>query len=187
MSSIKQARPYAECLHELIKEKSEQEREEILADYKALLDFVQKEVSFRVFMEAPGVSRVNKKELLEKSLRKNCHDLLVNFLAVLVQNGGFSLVEDIYHQIEKLMEEESDIVRVSVTTANELTEENRSRITLKLKEKLQADIILEEQVNPDILGGFIIRIDDTIVNNSIKYHLNQIKKCISERSVSYGI
>ena len=58
---------------------------------------------------------------------------------------------------------------------------------IESKAKFANDIILEENTDPQILGGFVLQVEDTLINCSIKNHLNKIKNSILERSKSYGI
>lgn len=179
-------RPYAQSLCELISETPEH-RDEILEQFQGVLDLLEQDEQFRTFVETPSVSRVAKSEFLHKIFGGKCHDLFVNFLRVLAQKGGLYLLPDIHKQVVKILELKGGKVRVSITTVNQLSDELRTRITEQLKAKFANDIILEENTDPQILGGFVLQVEDTLINCSIKNHLNKIKNSILERSKSYGI
>lgn len=121
------ARPYAEALYNTICEQK-QVQEQILQEYQALVDFASKDELFQIFLETPSVSQATKEAFLHKALHGKCHELLLNFFEVLARKGRLFLFQEIYQQIEELLELQGEKVRVHITTAIPLTDENRTSI-----------------------------------------------------------
>lgn len=179
------ARTFARAFCNNISESSE--KQDILAQYKCLVDCVEKQQDFESFLVTPKISIVEKKNFVEKLFRGKFHDMLVNFLLVLASKGHLSEVCAIYEEVENLEKLEGDKVKVRITTAIKLNDEVTSNISTSIGKKLNATAILEEKVDPGILGGIIIQVEDTMVNGSLKRHLEKIGNCILERSRTYGI
>ena len=179
------ARTFAEAFYNIVSES--ENKQELLDQYQHLAKCVEEQKDFEMFLGAPKISRVAKKEFIEKIFRGKLDDALVNFLQVLANKGRLSALCDIHHEIENLQELEGSKVKVFVTTATPLSDDVKSNLTDALKKKFAAEIVLVEQVNADIIGGFIIRVEDTLINGSVKHHLKKIGNCILERSKTYGI
>ena len=179
------ARTFAEAFYDIICDS--EDKKDLLEQLSFLVKCVGEQHDFAIFSATPKISRVVKKDFIKKVFRGKLHDSLVNFLQVLNNKGHLSAIDDIYREIESLQELEGSKVKVFVTTATPLAEEQKSKLIDALKKKLSADIVLVEQVKADILGGFIVRVEDTLIDGSIKHHLEKIGNCILERSKTYGI
>ncbi len=95
---------------------------------------------------------------------------------VLLQNKRFDILEAITVQFKKLYDEMNGVQVAFVTTATELTPVMKAQVLAKIKELSTKEITIVSQVNPDIIGGFIIRIGDTQYNGSIADKLSQLKR-----------
>ncbi|RRJ89062.1 ATP synthase F1 subunit delta [Paenimyroides tangerinum] len=95
---------------------------------------------------------------------------------VLLQNKRFDILEAITVQFKKLYDEMNGVQVAFVTTATELTPVMEAQVLAKIKELSTKEITIVSQVNPDIIGGFIIRIGDTQYNGSIADKLSQLKR-----------
>ncbi len=180
------ARPYAESFYEVLKNDKEALKQ-VFQEYKWLVDTMKDNGPFKVFLETPSISRATKEAFLEKVLRGKCHDTFVNFLHLLAKKGRLFLLDEIYLQVQSFVELEGNKVRVLLTTAIALSGETKAKVSKFLETKLNAKIVLEEKIDSEILGGFVIRVEDTLMDGSLKSHLNKIKNSILERSKTYGI
>ena len=179
------ARTFAEAFYDIIC--GSEDKQDLLDQLSFLVKCISEQNDFSAFLATPKISRVVKKEFIEKVFRGKLHDSLVNFLQVLTGKGHLYALCDIYREIESLQELEGSKVKVLVTTATPLSADAKSKITKSLQDKFSADIVLVEQVDANILGGFIVRVEDTLIDGSIKNHLKKIGNCILERSKTYGI
>ncbi|WP_372370231.1 ATP synthase F1 subunit delta [Candidatus Uabimicrobium sp. HlEnr_7] len=179
------ARTFAEAFYDIICDSKD--KKDLLDQLSFLVKCIDEQHDFHTFLITPKVSYVAKKDFIEKVFRGKLHDTLVDFLQVLTNKGHLSAICDIYREVESLQELEGSKVKVFVTTATSLLEDAKSKIKKTLEKKLSAEVVLVEQVNADIIGGFIVRVEDTLVNGSIKHHLEKIGNCILERSKTYGI
>ena len=71
-----------------------------------------------------------------------------------------------------------NIVRVDVTSAIELNDERKNDIRNRIADKLQKDVIVNWGVDSDIIGGLVLNINETIVDNSIRHRLENLSKNI---------
>jgi F-type H+-transporting ATPase subunit delta len=73
--------------------------------------------------------------------------------------------------------------RVSVKTAKPLSDESRNAIAERLKAALNFEPILEAETDPSLIGGMVIRVDDTVYDSSLRTRLKQLRARLRERSL----
>jgi F-type H+-transporting ATPase subunit delta len=86
------------------------------------------------------------------------------------------LLPEIARQFHRLMEKHRDIVSGTITTSSALDEVTKQTIIRKVSGSFKGKLSLKEEVNPSLLGGFIIRIDDKQIDASVASKLKQLKQ-----------
>jgi F-type H+-transporting ATPase subunit delta len=142
-----------------------------IAQNKALKDFLAN----------PIIEQDNKKTVVEKIISKlNFSGMTVNFLKLLVDKKRIETLPDIEVCFRQLMDEALKKVRINVKTAFPLSEAMKEYIMTNM-EKItgrKADITIE--TNPDLLGGVIINVGDTLYDGSVKSQLNNMRNLLGE-------
>src|SRR5690606_18518315 len=95
---------------------------------------------------------------------------------VLLENKRFDILEAITLQFKVLYDEMNGVQVAYVTTATELTPSMESQVLAKIKELSSKEVSIVSNVNPNIIGGFIIRIGDIQYNGSVADKLSQLKR-----------
>ena len=142
-----------------------------IAQNKALKDFLAN----------PIIEQDNKKTVVEKIISKlNFSGMTVNFLKLLVDKKRIETLPDIEVCFRQLMDEALKKVRINVKTAFPLSEAMKEYIMTNM-EKItgrKADITIE--TNPELLGGVIINVGDTLYDGSVKSQLNNMRNLLGE-------
>ena len=95
---------------------------------------------------------------------------------LLLQNKRFDILAAIAQKYQQLFDELNGVEVAYVTTAIPLTESLKEQVLTKIKQLSSKEITIVNTVNPDIIGGFIIRIGDQQYNGSVADKLNQLKR-----------
>jgi len=116
-------------------------------DYEKLLSLYEKNLSFRNFILTPLIKTQKKKDLLIKILNKiNLCDEFISFFKIVANHGKLFLIEKIYSEFRKSLDDKQGIIEVTVTTTEPLEkkieEEIVKSMSLKLKKKLYFQIII---------------------------------------------
>ncbi len=140
-----------------------------------LKDVVQKDPSFLNFLAAPQVPEESKKELVRKVFAPRIERLLVEFLVVLIDKGRINYLVEIIDEFARQVEAHQGVGRVTVISAIPLSDPERDQLSRKMAAKTGLKIVLEEKVDPSIIGGLIVLLHDEIIDGSVKHGLNLVR------------
>ncbi len=146
-------------------------------------ELISKEKEFMVFLNAPVISRDKKKELIEKLFSGKFCQQMLNFIKVLIDNDRQSLTPYIHSYLVDLIDQKNNRQKVYITTSAKLEPGVLKEIERSIGNKLKKDVIIEESVDNSILGGIVIRIDDTLIDGSIAKDLNIMRAKLIETKV----
>lgn len=167
------AAPYAQALLSVAKSKdSVDELSQIAAD---LLNLLKESDGLEAFLANPIANKDAKKGVLSKILGDDANQQMKNFLMLLVDKGRIYLVEPILQQFQALVRELNQAVLAEVTSAVELSDEQKEAVRQKVQKITDAKSVeLSTSVDTDLIGGVIIQIGSQILDASIRGQLRRI-------------
>ena len=171
------AQVYARALFEVAQEQGR--LDEIREQLGELADALDGDRDLQVFFFSPYFSTEEKKEGMHKAI-SGADEILTNFLDVLVENHRMPVVFRIRRVFDSLWEQENDILHVDVTSAIDLDDDVVEQIGERVGEQTRRRIELSRTVNPDILGGIVLRVGNSIVDASIRNRLEQLRKEVAK-------
>ena len=170
------AQVYSRALFEAAQEhdKLDDVREQV----GAFADAIDANRDLAVFFFSPYFSTEEKKEGLGKVL-DGADDTVRNFLELLVEKHRVPAIHRIRRAYDALWEEENKLLPVEVTSAIELDPETVEHIGSRIGERPGRRVPLESKVDPDILGGIVVRVGDRILEASIANRLESLRKQVA--------
>ena len=165
---------YVKALYQLSEEKGIQDT--VKKDIELLLDCIINSAELREFLENPILKSSEKNTLINDLFKKSIHDLTLRFLHLLVENKRETHLHNICYYFIRYYKENKGIKEAEIITANQLLPSHKDEILKYITKKFKVSIELEEKVNPSIIGGFILRIEDQQINASLRAQLNKIKR-----------
>jgi len=172
---------YAEALFEAARERDELEG--VLSDLGEFVDALQDSEELRLFFYGGQIPERQKRRALD-GLTEGMKSSTSNFLKVLVDNGREEILEEVLARYEELVKEHLGRIEVEVTTAVELSDDQRGRLKERLAEVLEGrEIILETNVDPGLVGGAVFRYGGRMMDGSIRGRLESLREGMLERSV----
>ena len=173
---------YAEALFEAARERDE--LEEVQSDLGEFVEALHDSEELRLFFYGGQIPERQKRRALD-GLTEGMQASTTNFLKVLVDNGREEILEEVLARYEELVKEHLGRIEVEVTTAVEISEEQREKLKERLLDALEGrEIILETNVNPDLVGGAVFRYGGRMMDGSIRGRLESLREGMLERSVS---
>jgi F-type H+-transporting ATPase subunit delta len=102
-----------------------------------------------------------------------------NFVSVLSGYGRIELLPDIAEMFELLKADHEKTIDVEVTSAFEVTESEKAALSDALHKKLQREINLETSVDANLLGGVVIKTEDTVIDDSVRGKLQKLSHALA--------
>ncbi len=131
---------------------------------------------FDTFLNSPIIP-ISKKIIVFKGVfTGKIHKNTLELLILMAKNRREAFLKIITLNFLKLYRNYLNISKAEITTAVPISNENISEITTLLKQLLTGEIEIKNNINPDIIGGFILNIDDRQIDASVKTQLNNYKK-----------
>ena len=115
-----------------------------------------------------------KAELVDRLLKGRASPTFLNFLKTLASHGRLGILRSIHRVAQKLLDEERQIVRVEVATATPLDGELKNRLAESVRTMFGRTPVLDVQVRPELIGGLVLRVGDTVYDGSIATQLRTI-------------
>ena len=167
------ARNYADALLTLATK--ENARDTYGALILGLADVLERDETFKRFLEAPQVSGNKKNEVLGKALADKAPALFVRFVQKMVSNGRQMLLGVVATEYSNLRDAEEGRVHARVTVSREMSEADKTALAESLSKALGKSVVSHVSVNPAILGGVVVRVGDTVMDGSVKRRLSALR------------
>lgn len=167
------ARNYAEVLVTLAQRAGDLDGWGRLIDDLGTL--VQDDLRVRRFLESPRVTLTAKKEILVKAFQGRMPQPMVRFLEALVQNRRQLLLPHIASEYATLVDASLGRVRAEVTLAREPQAGEVEAIAASLSKTLGRTAVAHVRINPEIIGGVIVRVGDYVKDGSVRRRLGLLK------------
>jgi F-type H+-transporting ATPase subunit delta len=170
------AEVYARALFEVAKERDilDEIHDELGAFTKAL----DENRELAVFFFSPYFSSEEKKNGLERAVT-GADPAFMNFLQALLERHRMPVIFRIRARFEELWDEEKKLLPVEVTSSVELDKEIVQSIGKRIGEQTGQKVELSSKVDPDILGGLVVRVGNFVLDASIRNRLNQLRKQVA--------
>jgi len=170
------AQVYSRSLFEVAKE---QDKLDTVRDQLGqFADAVNGNRDLQVFFFSPYFSTDEKKEGLDRAL-VDADETVVYFLKLLLENHRMPAIFRIRKQYDARWAEENKLLPVHVTSAIALDESTVEQIGATIGEQTGRKIELDSIVDPDILGGIILRVGNSILDASISNRLERLRKQVA--------
>lgn len=141
-------------------------------------DALDEEHDLQVFFFSPYFSTEEKSDGLSKMLT-DADPLLVNFLELLIENHRMPVIFRMRRGLDDLWEEHNKLLAVEVTSAIALGEDEVAEIGERVGAQTGRRVELTATVDPDILGGIVLRVGNAILDASIRNRLEQLRKQVA--------
>ncbi len=173
MSNETVARNYAEVLFDIAGRSGQPER------YADLIDAVAAAVDtiprVQAVLMSPRIPKSEKARFLGAALKDTPRDFVL-WLQALVKRGRQGILREVASEYLALVDEKMNRVRASVTLARQPDEKLRRTIEENLGHQLNKQVIATYLVEPDILGGTIIRVGDRVLDGSVRRRMTKLRR-----------
>jgi F-type H+-transporting ATPase subunit delta len=132
-----------------------------------------------VFFFSPYFSTKEKQDGLERLL-DGAEETFLNFLKLLIENHRMPVIFRTRQQFERMWERENELLPVDITSAIALDQETTENLGRTIGERAGRKVRLAAHVDPDILGGIVLRVGNSILDASIRNRLEQLRRHVAQ-------
>jgi len=172
------SRRFAQAVFQLALENDEVDR--WLDDLTLLADALENQ-EFLEFLDAPQLSVNQKTGVIKSALGDSVSQLAINLISLLASRNLALITPAIVEQYQKLLDEHRGIERAEVVSAIPLDDSQRQQVSDLLQRIVGKEVRLNTRVEPQILGGFIARVGDRVIDGSTRMKLNEMRRGIVQR------
>ena len=165
---------YAKALFQLGREK--ELLDTIVSDMKLVNELCNTVKDFWLMVESPIVKTSQKRQAVKSILADKLDAISLNFLDMVFVNHREIFIKDMVRNFLDLCRKERGVVSAKLTTASQIDKEGKANLSDMLKKAFDSKIELEEVLDKDIIGGFVLRVDDQELDASVSNQLSQIKR-----------
>tara|TARA_R100000789_G_C3012371_1_gene151627 strand:+ start:972 stop:1529 length:558 start_codon:yes stop_codon:yes gene_type:complete len=174
MKDARAALRYAKAILNLAKDVKEESAVE--KDMQLIVTTISENQEFEVVLDSPIIKATDKMKVLNAMFANKVKNITLGLFNLLLENKRISLLGSIAKQYSILYDYYKHIQVAKVTTAVPITSDIEQQVLAKIEALTGEKANLENEVNPAILGGFILRVGDVQYDASISNYLNELKK-----------
>jgi len=165
---------YAKALFKLSVEKGVME--EVYRDIQLLSGHYEDNDDFRLFVLSPVVKAERKKALLKAVYEDAVNPITLGALNLIVDNNREGILDAVLRSFASFYKKEKNIKTATLYSAFDMDKEFQNEIKLITAKELNCEVELSVVVKTDLLGGFILKVDDKMIDASIIGKLNRVRK-----------
>jgi ATP synthase F1 delta subunit len=170
------AQVYARSVFEVAQE---QDRLDVVRDQVGqFADALDGSRELQTFFFSPYFSTEEKKQGLDRAV-EGADDIVRNFLAVLIENHRMPALFRIRRELDAMWRDVNRLLPVQVTSAVELDEAVTRQIGEEIGRQTGRKVELSTNVDPDVLGGIVLRVGNSILDASIRTRLDRLRKQVA--------
>jgi F-type H+-transporting ATPase subunit delta len=170
------AEVYGRSLFEVASEHDK--TDEIREQLGQVADALDAKRDLAIFFFSPYFSTQEKKDGLVKLL-DGADETLVNFLELLIEKHRMPAIFRIRQRFEVLWQEENQVLPVQITSAIQLSDDTVRSIGDRIGERTGRKVELTRSVDPDILGGLVLQVGNSVLDASIRNRLENLRKQVA--------
>lgn len=156
---------------------------ELVAELESLASDVFDQLpQFEAVLVSARVGYEEKADLIDKAFQRQGSPLLKNFLKVVARHGRLDCLRAIIRQARRLLDQQTGVVDVRLTTAATLDPAVETAVAAALRQSLGGQPRLVHSVDPNLIGGAVLRIGDTVYDASVAAQLKQLRQQMIDRS-----
>ncbi len=173
MSLSRIAKRYAKPLLELAEERKLME--EVRKDMENFTAICEENRSFVNMLNSPIITHLRKAEILNTIFKGKVNDLTLSVFSIITRKNREMVLPYVSKEFISLYNEKMGIQEATITTTFPLDSKMRSQVVDMVEKVTGKKSVLEEKVDPEIIGGYLLELGDTQIDESISSQLKELK------------
>ncbi len=150
--------------------------DDVKSDITLIFDVCQQASDFIILIESPIVTTSKKQEIAQEIFKNKINASTLSFINLVFANKREIYLKNIARNFLNIYRKYKGIKQVIFTSAYQINDELRQNISESIKKNFNTEFELSEVVNEELIGGFVLRIDDQQYDTSISRKLNKLRR-----------
>jgi len=157
---------------------------EVSSDLSGIQGILKSSHEFQMFLKSPVIKKEKKQQVFEATFGKSIHLVTNQFLSLLAEKERENVLPDIIEAFFKLQDEKLGFINMQIKSAVELSKQQSEQIIQHFEKYSNKIIRLDVELDPELIGGFVARIGDTMFDGSIKRQLQLLRQRFTEELIT---
>jgi F-type H+-transporting ATPase subunit delta len=155
----------------------------VLGEFDAVVEeLLERFPQLEAALKSARISHEEKSGLLDRVLGGRVSAPLLSFLKVVSRHGRLDCLRVIHRRAHRIVDQMRGRVHVRLTTAAPIDDALAAKLGLRLRELLGAEPIVHARTDPEVIGGMVVRVGDTVYDGSVANQLEQLRQQMIDRS-----
>ena len=176
---------YGDALFELAVESGKVD--DFLKEAEGVIDVVKSNDGFSQMMNHPKINKEEKLQIIDDVFKGRVSDEMVGLLRMLEEKDHSKDIETVLTYFIDKVYDFKKIGKATVSTPTELTETQKADVEKRLLQTTEYEsFVMTYKVDPDLIGGMVIRIKDRVIDSSIKTQITKLTHELSNIQLKVG-
>ena len=135
---------------------------------------------FSQLLQTHRVSTENKINILKNVLKNNVSSLEIELISDILEHNNILILSDIAKHFEYLVETDSNLVNIAITSATELSAEEVEHIQSNIESQLNKKVDVRTEIDKNLIGGVRLRVGNIVIDNTISRRLDMLKNTLTQ-------
>lgn len=167
---------YALALYDVAKKKDRVKK--YIEDLESVVDIIAKNKDFQTIIKHPEITTKEKKKFFINLFKGKIDEDLLTFLLLLIEKDRILFLREKLEELKKIDLENKNTITAYIRVAKPLKEDQKERLKEALGKKYSKNIIINETIDTRIIGGLIIRVNDDLMDGSVKHSIESLKRAL---------
>lgn len=179
LDNSKVASRYAKALFDSTSDSGDVEK--VAADLKALQDLLSQVPEFTKFIENPSIAVVDKVQFADQQFGASINLWVLRLIKILMENHRMAIFPQVVEHFSHLLNQRDNVTQAEIVTAVELEAELCKRLQKTLESTFHfSRVDIQNRVEPGLLGGIIVKIQDKVIDGSYIGRLEALRKQVGK-------
>lgn len=174
MSASQAIRRYARAMLDNAAETDQEET--LFKDFQMIRNTLESSPELGLFLKSPIIQQSQKKAVLLELFSKRTDASTMKFISLLSEKKRESLLGGIASSYLQQYRDFLGIIEVKVVSSEKLSSAQLNKLEKELEQLTQKKVELSTEVDPELIGGMKVQIDDTVIDGSVKHKLSRLKE-----------
>ena len=178
MNSKGMTKKYAKALYNVAVQQEDVKKVSNRINY--IVNVMKAVPEFSQLLQTHQVSTKNKITILKNVLHENVSSLEVELVSDILEHNNILILADIAKHFEYLIEADSNLVNMTITSATELSAEEVEYIQSNIESQLNKKVDVHTEINKSLIGGVRLRVGNIVIDNTISRRLEMLKNTLTQ-------